>query len=54
MLIDMTLGDLEGVNEVRTDYSSGISSVSYDPESLSVEDLIVAVRSAGYEASVTE
>lgn len=54
MLIDMTLGDLEGVDEVRTDYATGVSSVSYDPGRVSVEDLITAVRSAGYDASVAE
>ena len=53
MLIDMTLGDLEGVSEVKTDYTSGVTTVTFDPETISVDDLIQAVRSAGYEAAVT-
>lgn len=52
MLIDMTLGDLQGVEEVKTDYTSGVTSVTYDADSLSEHDLVVAVRSAGYDATV--
>lgn len=51
MLIDMTLGDLDGVAGVKTDYVSGVSTVTYDPARLSVDDLIAAVRAAGYEAT---
>jgi copper chaperone len=54
MLIDMTLGDLDGVSEVKTEYASGVSVVTFDPERLSVDDLVSAVRSAGYEASPSE
>ncbi len=54
MLIDMTLGDLEGVSEVKTDYASGISSVTFDPDVRSADDLIAAVRSVGYEATLSE
>ncbi|MBW6467856.1 MAG: cation transporter [Coriobacteriia bacterium] len=53
MLIDMTLGDLEGVSEVKTDYASGATMVTFDPERISVDDLVQSVRSAGYEAAVT-
>jgi Cu+-exporting ATPase len=52
MLIDMTLGDLEGVSEVKTEYSSGVTTVTYDSAILSENDLLIAVRSAGYDASV--
>jgi copper chaperone len=52
MLIDMTLGDLEGVSEVKTEYASGVTTVTYDSEILSENDLVIAVRSAGYDASV--
>ena len=50
MLIDLTLGELEGVTEVSTDYTTGASQVTFDPEVVSVDDLVTAVRSAGYEA----
>lgn len=50
MLIDLTLGEIDGVNEVATDYATGVSSVTFDPEVVSVDDLVAAVRSAGYDA----
>ncbi len=54
MLIDMTLGEIEGVAEVSTDYASGISSVMFDPGLTSVEDLVASVRSTGYDAVPAE
>lgn len=50
MLIDLTLGDMEGVSEVTTDYATGVSAVTFDPDIVSVDDLIGAVRTAGYDA----
>ena len=50
MLVDMTLGDLEGVESSETDYVSGDTKVSFDAEKVSVDDLITAIRSAGYDA----
>ncbi|MDY0088535.1 MAG: heavy-metal-associated domain-containing protein [Coriobacteriia bacterium] len=52
MLIDMTLADLTGVSEVKTDFASGVTNVTYDPAVLSTDDVIAAVRSVGYDASV--
>lgn len=50
MLIDMTVGDLEGVGSVTTDYASGTTTVTYDNETVSVEGIIGAIRSVGYDA----
>ena len=52
MLIDLTLGDLDGVVESRTDHATGESVVRYDDERVSVERIIEAIRGAGYEAEV--
>lgn len=52
MLVDMTLGDLRGVSGTKTDYATGVTIVTYDPDMVSEDDLIAAVRSAGYDASV--
>ena len=52
MLVDMTLGDLQGVEESRTDLASGMTEVRYDPQQVTVEELISAIRSAGYDAEV--
>jgi copper chaperone len=50
MLVDMTLGDLEGVESSVTDLAGGITTVAFDSSALSVDDLVAAVRSVGYEA----
>lgn len=50
MLVDMTLADVDGVQESRTDHASGDTVVSYDPDVVNVGQLIEAIRSAGYEA----
>jgi copper chaperone CopZ len=50
MLVDMTLGDLVGVKESRTDHATGRSVVAFDDELVDVEGIIGAIRSAGYEA----
>ena len=52
MLVDMTLGDLAGVEESRTDLATGMTEVRYDPSAVTVDDLVAAVRSAGYDAEV--
>ena len=54
MLVDMTLDDLEGVEESETDYVSGDTKVRFDPEKVSVDDIISAIQSAGYEAEKPE
>ena len=54
MLVDMTLDDLDGVEESETDYVSGDTKVRFDPEKVSVDEIILAIRSAGYEAEKPE
>lgn len=52
MLVDITLGDLEGVIETKTDHAEGVSVVTYDDALVDAEGIIGAIRSAGYEAEV--
>jgi copper chaperone CopZ len=52
MLIDMTVGDLEGVDSVKTDYATGTTVVEYESEAVTVPQVIEAIRSAGYDAEV--
>jgi len=52
MLVDMTLADVEGVSDSRTDHATGETVVSFDDERVSVEQLLSAIRGAGYEADV--
>lgn len=52
MLIDMTVGDLEGVDLVQTDHAEGATVVTYDDEAITIDAIIDAIRGAGYDASV--
>ncbi len=50
MLIDMTVGDLDGVDSVKTDYATGTTTVTYDSDTVALDDVVAAIRSAGYDA----
>lgn len=52
MLVDMTVGELDGVSEVTTDHASGETVVTFDPESVTVETIVGAIRSVGYDAEL--
>jgi len=52
MLVDMTLGDLDGVISSKTDHATGKTVVTYDDDAVSLEDILVAIRSVGYEAEL--
>jgi copper chaperone len=50
MLVDMTLADLPGVAESKTDHASGETIVTFDPKVTTVEAFIAAIREVGYDA----
>ncbi len=52
MLVDMTLADLDGVAESKTDHATGVSVVSYDSSVLSSDAIVDAIRGVGYEAEI--
>lgn len=52
MMVDMTVGELGGVSDVRTDHASGETVVTFDDAVTSVEAIIEAIRGAGYDAEV--
>jgi copper chaperone CopZ len=52
MLIDMTVGDLDGVESVSTEYATGVTAVTYDSDTLSLDGIIKAIRSVGYDAEL--
>ncbi len=49
-MVDMTVGELGGVASVSTDHSTGDTKVAFDPEVVSIDDIIAAIRGAGYDA----
>ena len=52
MLVDMTLGDVAGVVESKTDHVSGDTVVTFDDAATNVDALIGAIREVGYDAEV--
>lgn len=50
MLIDMTVGDLEGVESVSTEYADGSTTVTYDSDTVTLDQIIQAIRGVGYDA----
>lgn len=50
MAIDLALEDLPGVTEARTSYARATTEVTFDPSRVGREDLIAAIREAGYAA----
>lgn len=54
MLVDMTVGELDGVQEVSTDHASGETVVTFDRDSIDLDTIISAIRGAGYDATAAE
>lgn len=52
MLVDMTVGDLPGVAEVKTDHVSGDTEVRFDSDVVTLDQILNAIRGAGYEAEL--
>ncbi len=50
--IETALKVIKGVSEVKVYFNSGKIEVQHDPEIAKTEDLVKAVKSVGYEASV--
>jgi copper chaperone CopZ len=52
MLVKMELEDLGGVAAASADFATGITEVTYDPEQVTVDEMIAAIVRAGYGAQV--
>lgn len=50
MLVDLTVGELDGVADVKTDHATGETVVRFDSATVSVEQIIEAIQSVGYDA----
>lgn len=50
MLITMNLEDLDGVQTVTCDHATGLTQVTYDDAALSSDEIVSAIRAAGYDA----
>jgi copper chaperone CopZ len=54
MLIDMSVGELDGVSAVKSDYAGGTTEVTFDDEKVGVDDIVGEIVKAGYGASVKD
>ncbi len=52
MMVDMTLSDLDGVETTKTDHATGLTVVAFDADVVSAQEVMGAIRAAGYEAEL--
>jgi copper chaperone CopZ len=52
MLIELTVGELDGVTEVTSDHGGETTTVEYDPAKTSPKAVAEAIRTAGYGAEI--
>jgi copper chaperone CopZ len=50
MLVDMTVGEIDGVSDVKTDHATGETIVTFDDAQIGLDAIIVAIQGAGYDA----
>lgn len=53
-LIELTVGDLDGVASVKADRTSEITTVDYDSSQVDLQAIVDAIRSVGYDARLPE
>ncbi len=54
MLIKMSVEDLDGVSAADSDYRSGETVVTYDPQVVTIEEILAEITKAGYGAEVAK
>ncbi len=54
MVVKMELEELPGVEEAESDFATGMTEVTYDPDLVTVDSLIAAIVAAGYGAEPAE
>lgn len=50
LLIELTLGKQDGVKDVKSDYASERTKVSFDPSSIGLDAIIAKIEELGYHA----
>lgn len=54
MVVKMELEELPGVEEATSDFRTGMTEVTYDPDLVGVDSLVAAIVAAGYGAEPAE
>ena len=52
MLVEMDVDELAGVTKCDADLATGVTHVEFDPEQVTVEQIVTAIKGAGYDAEV--
>jgi copper chaperone CopZ len=52
MLIEMSVGDLDGVSSAKSDYAAGTTQVTFDDEKVGVDRIVDEIAKAGYGATL--
>lgn len=52
MLVEMSVTELPGIEKAEVDLAAETTHVEYDPAQVSVDDIVSAIRTAGYGAEV--
>ena len=50
MLIEMDLDELPGVAKADADLATGVTRVDFDPAEVTVDEIVAAIKGAGYDA----
>lgn len=53
-LVELTVGEMEGVGSVTAHAADGVTRVAFDPDVVSLEDIVQAIRQLGYDAQTPE
>jgi len=53
-LVEMSLGDLVGVESATTDHQTGITEVVFDPTVVTTDAIIAQIVEAGYGATLID
>lgn len=53
-LVEMTVGEIEGVESVTARAAGNVTRVAYDPDVVSLDVIVQAIRQIGYDAQPPE
>ena len=54
MNIDGELEDTGKIKDVKTSYAKAVTEVEYNPDEISEEEVIAAIKRAGYDAATSD
>lgn len=53
-LIELTVGEMDGVESVTARAADGVTRVAFDPDAVSLDDIVRAIRQLGYDAEALD